>query len=262
MIIIDAEAIIAAATQHGKDSGESDHEVGDLREVVRLMWSLLCPLQMEAMVANATIREQLELGGVNVDRIAPPIAPVESDTGSLTSLVEQAIIDWTQFDNDEEVSGADMVEYFAEFRRKARNKLAAKAIRDRKDAEISRSTDRWQFHPQGDANDYRLVTVGNRWIIAFSQNGELWAPEQEAVAARIVASVNACQGIPTSALEADVVNKLRAGLDKMWAFAGKLQEKHGMDGGDTMTDEEHREWQDVGGHANHVLNLAKHGKGA
>lgn len=49
-------------------------------------------------------------------------------------------------------------------------------------------------------------------------------------------------------------------LHGMWAFASALVEKHGMDGDDTLTDEEHAIWQDVAGATNHVIAKASGGK--
>ena len=36
----------------------------------------------------------------------------------------------------------------------------------------------WNFHIQGDADDYCLLTHDGKWIISFRQNGELLTPEQ------------------------------------------------------------------------------------
>lgn len=46
----------------------------------------------------------------------------------------------------------------------------------------------WKFHEQGDANQYCLLTNDKRWVIAFSQNGELHTPEQIANAKLIAAA--------------------------------------------------------------------------
>lgn len=47
--------------------------------------------------------------------------PVTSD-----ALLREAIDAWPQFDNDEEVSGADMVEWFADWRERAKLSLESK----------------------------------------------------------------------------------------------------------------------------------------
>ena len=71
------------------------------------------------------------------------------------------------------------------------------------------------------------VLNGYRWINAVGHNGlaqVVWqmdddavlgekSPEQEANAHRIVASVNACAGIPTEALEAGVIAELVEALE-------------------------------------------------
>jgi hypothetical protein len=46
----------------------------------------------------------------------------------------------------------------------------------------------WEWHAQGDANEYVLLTNEKRWVIAFRQNGELLLPEQEANARLIEAA--------------------------------------------------------------------------
>jgi hypothetical protein len=46
----------------------------------------------------------------------------------------------------------------------------------------------WNWHAQGDANDYCLLTSGARWIISFRQNGEKLYGEQLANAQLIAAA--------------------------------------------------------------------------
>lgn len=55
----------------------------------------------------------------------------------------------------------------------------------------------------------------------------------------------------------DTANALRL----MWAFASHMVEKHGMDGDDTMTDEDHQLWQEAGGMANATLSSLEKSKG-
>lgn len=45
----------------------------------------------------------------------------------------------------------------------------------------------------------------------------------------------------------------------LWQFASVMQEKHGTEGDDTMTDAEHKQWQEAGGSADHVLGKVNHG---
>lgn len=59
----------------------------------------------------------------------------------------------------------------------------------------------WKFHEQGDANDYAMITQDGRWVIAFRQNGEIMPEVQKSNARRIVACVNACEGIASEYLE-------------------------------------------------------------
>lgn len=59
----------------------------------------------------------------------------------------------------------------------------------------------WEWHAQGDANAYVLLTSDKKWVIGFIQNGGLLPPTQEANARRIVACVNACAGFSTEVIE-------------------------------------------------------------
>lgn len=38
----------------------------------------------------------------------------------------------------------------------------------------------WEYHAQGDANDYCLLTHEKQWVISFRQNGELMTAKQKA----------------------------------------------------------------------------------
>lgn len=55
---------------------------------------------------------------------------------------------------------------------------------------------------------------------------------------------------------ANAAPDLLAALQAMWAFASRMVERHGMDGDDTMTDEEHAIWQDAAGATNHAIAKA------
>jgi len=50
--------------------------------------------------------------------------------------------------------------------------------------------------------------------------------------------------------------QLKAALFAMWRFATDMADKHGMNGDDTMTDQEHKDWQDAAMLANAALNEA------
>jgi len=76
---------------------------------------------------------------------------------------------------------------------------------------VQHTKEPWQWHAQGEANDYSLLTHDGRWVISFRQNGELMPAKQEANARRIVACVNACTGIPTEELEdTGAVSRIKA----------------------------------------------------
>jgi hypothetical protein len=46
----------------------------------------------------------------------------------------------------------------------------------------------WNLIEKGDANMYGMVTVGNKWVISFQQNGELMTDTQMANAKLIAAA--------------------------------------------------------------------------
>ncbi len=46
----------------------------------------------------------------------------------------------------------------------------------------------WNWHRQGDANEFYLLANEKRWVISFRQNGEAWSAEQEANANVIAAA--------------------------------------------------------------------------
>lgn len=46
----------------------------------------------------------------------------------------------------------------------------------------------WKAIEQGDANAYAVLANDKRWVIAFSQNGEIWTEEQKANARLIEAA--------------------------------------------------------------------------
>ena len=48
----------------------------------------------------------------------------------------------------------------------------------------------WVWHEQGEANEYCLLASGQKWVIAFRQNGELMPERQRANAAFIVRACN------------------------------------------------------------------------
>jgi hypothetical protein len=57
----DLEFYIRAAEQHGKDD-DPDHEVGDLQDHLRDVWTLLTSEQRAAFAALSDVRERVELG--------------------------------------------------------------------------------------------------------------------------------------------------------------------------------------------------------
>ena len=61
---------------------------------------------------------------------------------------------------------------------------------------------KWVIKPQGDADEFVLITEDNHWVIALRMNGELSYEAESLIGRRIVASVNACRGLDLHELEA------------------------------------------------------------
>lgn len=81
----------------------------------------------------------------------------------------------------------------------------------------------WVPHEQGEANEWCLLTAeGGRWVISFRQNGELMPAKQRANAERIVACVNACEGI---ADPANVIPSLLRGNERIPALEAARAER-------------------------------------
>lgn len=57
----------------------------------------------------------------------------------------------------------------------------------------------------GDANSYALIDADGKWLLSVLHNGDAMTARQEANMRRLAAAWNACQGIPTHALERGVV---------------------------------------------------------
>ena len=64
--------------------------------------------------------------------------------------------------------------------------------------EVKHTAGPWNWHEQGDANEYALLSNTKRWVIAFRQNGEILTGQQRANARLIAAApelLEACQMI-------------------------------------------------------------------
>lgn len=61
------QMIFDAADAHGEDTGEPDHTVGDLQDVLRAAWNLMSEAQREALMDSETVQSTLEMGGLSFD---------------------------------------------------------------------------------------------------------------------------------------------------------------------------------------------------
>lgn len=54
--------LFEAADNHGEDTGEPDHTVGDLQDLLRQAWSLMAPSQRMALIESDEVEATLETG--------------------------------------------------------------------------------------------------------------------------------------------------------------------------------------------------------
>jgi hypothetical protein len=56
------EKLITAADHHADDSGEPDHAVGDLQDLLREAWALMLPSQKQALLEGDAVENLVETG--------------------------------------------------------------------------------------------------------------------------------------------------------------------------------------------------------
>lgn len=79
--------LLNAADAHGEDSGEPDHSVGDLRELVTSMWRLLTPSQRLELLNSSTVDDLAEAGARGEWEPETLIGLVREDLGSLETAL-------------------------------------------------------------------------------------------------------------------------------------------------------------------------------
>lgn len=82
--LLDIMFYTAAAQQHGEDS-EPDHEVGDLQDMLRAMWSILTPAQRVAYASSDAVQQTLESALPDFHAEMPALL------GSLPKLTNEAM---------------------------------------------------------------------------------------------------------------------------------------------------------------------------
>lgn len=60
--LIPLERLLQAANNHAEDSGEPDHEVGDLQDLLRAAWALMTVDQRRALVTSDAAQAVIEAG--------------------------------------------------------------------------------------------------------------------------------------------------------------------------------------------------------
>jgi len=56
------EKLLTAADNHGEDSGEPDHTVGDLQDLLRATWGLMSAGQKALLMEDSTVADLVDVG--------------------------------------------------------------------------------------------------------------------------------------------------------------------------------------------------------
>lgn len=67
----------------------------------------------------------------------------------------------------------------------------------------------------------------------------------------------ATASVQTQTSEAEQIEALKRALLAMWELASQFVERHGMDGDNTMTDEQHQDWQEAAGMASELVGKGR-----
>jgi hypothetical protein len=60
------EVLVKKAKQHADDTGEFDHEAGDLQDMLRDAWKVMSPATRAAFAADATVLHNIAVANVDV----------------------------------------------------------------------------------------------------------------------------------------------------------------------------------------------------
>lgn len=114
------ELCLHAAYEHGNNS-ESDHEVGDLQDMLTKAWGLMTPGQRLAMMADSQIREMIETEVPDIDyddafaglveEQQQVLAQSSATFGNGGSVYDQLVVEFPGFLDDTDVDGADLVDW-------------------------------------------------------------------------------------------------------------------------------------------------------
>jgi hypothetical protein len=81
----------------------------------------------------------------------------------------------------------------------------------------------WGTREQGEANQHAILSADGNWLIVpLLHNGEAVPERQRANLRRIVACVNACEGLATAAIEADGLGGVARSIAQAGAATARL----------------------------------------
>lgn len=92
------ELLLAAAQAHGENSGDMEHQVGDLEGIARVAWEIMTPRQRLALLNHPEVVEQFELDGDlddlqavkdGLDAASDPVAILAEAGKSASSFFKQ-----------------------------------------------------------------------------------------------------------------------------------------------------------------------------
>ena len=61
---VNLESLLQMAHQHGLDSCEPDHEVGDLQDILREAWSIMTDEQKDKLIQSHACQNLIELNDI------------------------------------------------------------------------------------------------------------------------------------------------------------------------------------------------------
>lgn len=85
--------IFDAADAHGEDSGEPDHTVGDLQDLLREAWNVMSVKQKEALLRSDAMDNLIECGAREEFDIDDLIKSMKSETAASKAMASAPNVD-------------------------------------------------------------------------------------------------------------------------------------------------------------------------
>lgn len=93
------QKLFNAADNHGEDTGEPDHTVGDLQDLLRKSWDLMLPSQKLALLESSEVEEVIQAGARGEFEAEDLVRGVEGAVAQADIAISQA--GYTIIENEE-----------------------------------------------------------------------------------------------------------------------------------------------------------------